>query len=137
MLSLKAVAILQDIQQVLEVPHTAQEPSSSEHIPTLLMALPAYEELAAKWQELQGMIWELSHYIGVGLERLEQYHDKGHKTHIYALSMSMWISYFSFYSTNHETQCLVINPYSKLEWIKRHWSDSDACQAQEWMIEAV
>ena len=84
MLSPKAVAILQDIQQILEVPHTAQELLSSERTPTLPMALPAYEELAVKWRELRGTIWELSHYISVGLEKLEQYCDEGRKTRIYA-----------------------------------------------------
>lgn len=98
MLSPKAIAILQDIQQILEVPHTAQELLSSERTPTLPMALPAYEELAVKWRELQGTIWELSHYISIGLEKLEQYRNEGRKTRIYALSMSMWTGYFCFCS---------------------------------------
>ena len=137
MLSPKAVAILQDIQQILEVPHTAQELLSSERTPTLPMALPAYEELAVKWRELRGTIWELSHYISVGLEKLEQYRDEGRKTRIYALSMSMWTDYFSFCSANHNAHWPVINPSSKLEWIREHWSDSDARQAREWMVETV
>jgi hypothetical protein len=97
MLSPKTVAILQDVQQILEVPHTAQELLSSERTPTLPMALPAYEELAAKWRELQGTIWELSHYIKVGLEKLEQYRDEGRKTRIYAFSMSTWMSCFGLF----------------------------------------
>jgi hypothetical protein len=52
------------------------------------MALPAYELLTSKWTQLQSTIWELSHYIGVGLDKLKQYINEGRKTRVYALSMS-------------------------------------------------
>jgi len=58
------------------------------------MVLPAYEELIAKWQELGTTIWELLHYINVGLEKLKRYRDEGRKTRIYALSMSMCTGHF-------------------------------------------
>jgi hypothetical protein len=52
------------------------------------MALPAYELLERKWTQLRSTIWELSHYIGVGIDKLKQYVNEGRKTRIYAFSMS-------------------------------------------------
>ncbi|KAJ8581993.1 hypothetical protein M405DRAFT_776899, partial [Rhizopogon salebrosus TDB-379] len=72
-LDVKDTEVLRDIHQIIEVPHTAQELLSSERTPTLSMALPAYELLTSKWTQLQSTIWELSHYIGVGLDKLKQY----------------------------------------------------------------
>jgi len=86
----KDADVLRDIHQIIEIPHTAQELLSSERTPTLSMALPAYELLVSKWTQLQSTIWELSHYIGIGLNKLRQYINEGRRTRIYALSMSMF-----------------------------------------------
>ena len=87
-MSRKEMDVLCDIHQVLEVPHTVQELLSSEHTPTLAMALPAYELLCNKWKQLQSTIWELSHYIQVGHDKLKYYINEGRKTRVYALAMS-------------------------------------------------
>ena len=86
----KDADVLRDIHQIIEIPHTAQELLSSERTLTLSMALPAYELLVSKWTQLQSTIWELSHYIGIGLNKLRQYINEGRRTRIYALSMSMF-----------------------------------------------
>ena len=83
---MKDTDVLRDIHQIIEVPHMAQELLSSERMPTL--ALPAYELLERKWTQLQSTIWELSHYIGVDIDKLKQYVNEGRKTRIYAFSMS-------------------------------------------------
>lgn len=54
----------------------------------LPMALPAYELLLNAWRKLQPVIPELSHYIWVGIEKIEEYVAKGRKSHVYALAMS-------------------------------------------------
>jgi len=87
-MDVKDTDALRDIHQIIEVPHIAQEFLSSERTPTLSMTLPAYGLLTSKWTQLQSTIWELSHYIGVGLDKLRQYINEGRKTRIYALSMS-------------------------------------------------
>jgi hypothetical protein len=76
-MDMKDTDVLRDIHQVIEVPHIAQELLSSERTPTLSMALPAYELLTGKWTQLQSTIWELSHYIGVGLDKLRRYINEG------------------------------------------------------------
>jgi hypothetical protein len=88
-MDVKDTDVLRDIHQIIEVPRMAREILSSERTPTMSMTLPAYELLTSKWTQLQSTIWELSHYIGVGLDKLRQYINEGRKTCIYALSMSM------------------------------------------------
>ncbi|KAG2365911.1 hypothetical protein BDR07DRAFT_1275833 [Suillus spraguei] len=114
----KDIDVLHDIHQIIEVPHVAQELLSSEWTPTLSMALPAYEVLSSQWTQLRSTIWELSHYIDVGLNKLKQYINEGRKTRIYALSM-------------------IVNPSIKLEWLKEHWEAKDVESAQEWMLQVV
>jgi hypothetical protein len=84
----KDLDVLRDIHQIIEVPHAAQELLAAERTPTLSMALPSYELLKNKWSELRQTIWELSHYIGLGLDKLTEYINEGRKTRIYALAMS-------------------------------------------------
>ncbi|KAG2342255.1 hypothetical protein BDR05DRAFT_976640 [Suillus weaverae] len=86
-MDVKDIDVLQDIHQVIKVPHVAHQLLSSEQTPTLSMALPAYKVLTRQWTQLQSTIWELSHYIEVGLDKLNQYINEGRKTCIYALSM--------------------------------------------------
>ncbi|KAG1731187.1 uncharacterized protein EDB91DRAFT_1058878, partial [Suillus paluster] len=114
----KDIDVLCDIHQIIEVPHAAQELLASERTPTLSMALPAYELLLTKWTELKGTIWELAHYIGIGLDKLTNYIHQGRKTRIYALAM-------------------IINPSLKLEWMKAHWGENDVRRAWEWALEAA
>ncbi|KAG2744443.1 hypothetical protein P692DRAFT_201721841 [Suillus brevipes Sb2] len=114
----KDTDVLRDIHQIIEVPHVAQELLSSERTPTLSMALPAYEVLNMQWTQLRSTIWELSHYIDVGLDKLKQYINEGRKTRIYALSM-------------------IVNPSIKLDWLKEHWEAEDVENAREWMLQAV
>lgn len=88
--------VLYDILAVLEVPHAAQELLSAEKTPTLAMALPAYEMVNASWLNLQTVIPELSHFIGVGIEKINEYVTKGRKSRVYALAMSM-LSYIPLF----------------------------------------
>ena len=77
-----------DISAILEPPHATQELLSAEETPTLAMALPAYELLLDAWRKLQPVIPELSYYIGVGIEKIEEYVAKARKSRVYALAMS-------------------------------------------------
>lgn len=94
--SCKTRLLLLDIHQIIEVPHAAQELLASERTPTLSMALPAYELLQTKWTELKGTIWELAHYIEIGLDKLTNYIHQARKTRIYALAMSPFKILFVF-----------------------------------------
>lgn len=52
------------------------------------MALPIYESLLVAWEAMKTRIPELSHYISVGLAKLEEYIHKSRSTRVYALAMS-------------------------------------------------
>ncbi|KAF8151387.1 hypothetical protein B0H34DRAFT_784669 [Crassisporium funariophilum] len=110
--------VLNDIHHVLEEPHGTQELLSAEKTPTLSIALPAFELLVDSWLNLQKTIPELSHFIGVGIAKIQEYVIKCRQSRIFALAM-------------------IINPSSKLDWIQRHWTEQEAKDAREWMLEAV
>ncbi|KAF9002112.1 hypothetical protein BDQ17DRAFT_1243524, partial [Cyathus striatus] len=96
------LGVLQDIDQVLEVSHKVQELLSTERTPTLSLALLLYEILLKKWQILQNTIPELSHYIGVGIAKIEEYLSLARSTRIYVHAM-------------------VLNPAIKFKWMKDNW----------------
>jgi hypothetical protein len=81
--------VLHDILMVLDKPFSAQELLSAEKTPTLSVALPAFEMLVNAWTNLQVVIPELSHYIGVGIHKIREYVQKGRQSRIYALAMSL------------------------------------------------
>ncbi|KAG1809643.1 uncharacterized protein BJ212DRAFT_1448738 [Suillus subaureus] len=91
-MDLKDIDVLCDIHQIIEVPHAAPELLTSKHTPTLSMAIPAYELLQTKWTKLKGTIWELAHYIEIGLDKLSNYIHQGRKTQIYTLAMIINLS---------------------------------------------
>ena len=80
--------VLHDVLTLLDIPFSAQELLSAEKTPTLSVALPAFEMLVNAWTSLQAALPELSHYIGVGIHKIQEYVQKGRKSHIYALAMS-------------------------------------------------
>ena len=84
--------MLQDIHQILEVPHTAQELLSAECTPTLSLSLPVYEILIEQWKLLRVTIPELAHYIDIGIAKLKEYIGQARKSQIYALAMGMHLS---------------------------------------------
>jgi len=84
--------IIQDILLILDVAHAAQELLAAERTPTLSMALPVFETLIQNWLKLQNEIPELSHYIGVGISKLQEYVAHARRNRIYALAMSMFHS---------------------------------------------
>ncbi|KAH7918269.1 hypothetical protein BV22DRAFT_1024860, partial [Leucogyrophana mollusca] len=117
-LTAQELAVLRDIHQVLEIPRFAQELLSAERTPTLSMALPSYELLMKQWKCLRTTIPELSHYIDIGLDKIDEYTREARKTRIYALAM-------------------IINPSIKLDWLTAHWSEEDTKKARSWMLDSV
>ena len=87
-LSYEQHKVLEDICQVMEIPHAAQEVLSAERTPTLASALPIYELMILKWKALAQNIPQLSHAIQAGIDKLERYVQLSRKTYAYATSMS-------------------------------------------------
>lgn len=81
---------MKDIHQILEIPHAAQQLLSSSRTPSLSMALPAFEVLVEAWKNTRTIIPELSHYIDVGIVKIDEYVVKSRKSRAHALAMSMY-----------------------------------------------
>ena len=94
------LAILKDIHQILEVPHAAQQLLSSSRTPSLSLALPAFEVLIETWKCTRTIIPELTHYINIGIVKIEEYALKSRKSKIHALAMSKccFYNYFSIFT---------------------------------------
>ncbi|KAF8902744.1 hypothetical protein CPB84DRAFT_1678641, partial [Gymnopilus junonius] len=110
--------VVHDIHSILEMLHSTQELLSAEKTPTLSMALPAFEMLVISWLNIQKIIPELGHYIGVSIAKIQEYTRKGRQSCIYALAM-------------------ILNPSQKMNWINEHWSQKEASDAKVWMLQAV
>lgn len=79
---------MNDIHDILSLPHATQELLSAEKTPTIALALPAFEVLIDAWLQKQKVIPELAHYIGVGIAKLQEYVRKCRHSRIYGLAMS-------------------------------------------------
>ncbi|KAF8197148.1 hypothetical protein BJ912DRAFT_923235 [Pholiota molesta] len=111
--------VLQDIHQVLQVAHLAQELLSAERTPTLSMAFPVFKTLIFKWKALATTIPELKHFIDLGVSKLEEYAGRARKTCLYSLAM-------------------ILNPGQKFTWFAENdKSGQDELNARNWILEAM
>lgn len=79
---------LNDIIDILDTPHSAQQALSHEQAPTLSMALPAFELMLTGLKAKKAKYPRLSHAIEAGIEKLEDYIQKARQNKVYALAMS-------------------------------------------------
>lgn len=84
----KEIAALRDIQQILEIPHTAQEALSAEKTPTLSLTLPLYEDMIQSLRLVQKTIPEMAYAVEAGIAKLDEYVLRARKSRVHALSMS-------------------------------------------------
>ena len=84
------LTVLNDVYNILHVPHATQEVLSAEKTPTLSMALPAYELMLNSWRHQQRAYPQLASVIGIGIDKIEEYMMHTRKTRAYALSMSVY-----------------------------------------------
>ncbi|KIO23189.1 hypothetical protein M407DRAFT_43807, partial [Tulasnella calospora MUT 4182] len=84
----KEIAALRDIQQILEIPHSAQEALSAEKTPTLSLTLPLYEDVIGSLRLVQKTIPEMAYAIEAAIVKLNEYVLRARKSRIHALSMS-------------------------------------------------
>jgi hypothetical protein len=103
---------LQDILTVLNAAHRTQELLSSHKTPTLSFAIPLYHALIQRWRKLQGPMPALSHAIGEGVGKLEEYLNRTRSSPAHVLAMAL-------------------NPSIRYSWIEQHWSPEEAENAKE------
>lgn len=73
---------------VTQVPHAFQQKLSAEKTPTLCNALPAFEAMINKWQQMQLDNPETADIIQKGLDKLGSYQDRLERVPAYILAMS-------------------------------------------------
>ncbi|KAG9093931.1 hypothetical protein FS749_013461 [Ceratobasidium sp. UAMH 11750] len=110
-LSHKQFEVLQDIVTVLRVAHNAQELLSAEKTLTLSLAFPVYEAVVEAWEQLCIAVPELSHAVTCGISKIQGYVSRTQSAPVHPLAMA-------------------INPVFKLDWIRQHWSPSEAARAE-------
>ena len=79
--------VLRDIRDVLEVPSRAQQRVSAEVSPTVAFSLPIYQRLITTWKELAAIITPLSHYIQLGILKLEEYFFRSRRSRVFMLAI--------------------------------------------------
>ncbi|KAJ7691514.1 ribonuclease H-like domain-containing protein [Mycena olivaceomarginata] len=81
-------AALEVFKKILDVPHAFQQKLSAEKTPTLCNALPAFEAMINKWQQMQLDNPETADIIQKGLDKLGSYQDRLEHVPAYILAMS-------------------------------------------------
>ncbi|VDC02215.1 unnamed protein product [Peniophora sp. CBMAI 1063] len=118
LLSTEEVEAVQDIYQLLEIPHDAQQILSSHHTPGLALAVPTYEAVIEKWTELKDTLPHLAHFIDIGIEKLDEYRAYARRTRAYGLAMAL-------------------HPGMKLEGVAKYWGTADADIVRDWLVDAM
>ncbi|KAG8986201.1 hypothetical protein FRB94_003037 [Tulasnella sp. JGI-2019a] len=81
--------VLNDIVEILRIPYLAQEVLSSEHTPTLSIALPTYKLMLSGWWNLEKKFPNLKPAIQARLSKIEDYVAKARKSKIYTLEIDI------------------------------------------------
>ncbi|THH15387.1 hypothetical protein EUX98_g9474 [Antrodiella citrinella] len=116
LLSEDDINVLQDIHQLLEIPHAAQELLSAERTPTLSMVFPVFELLIEQLNKAMKTLPKLSPFIEIAVSKLEEYMGQCRKTRIYALAT-------------------VLNPSMKFDHMKKSGHVGEEARARSWMLE--
>ncbi|THU89831.1 hypothetical protein K435DRAFT_577193, partial [Dendrothele bispora CBS 962.96] len=89
------------LSQVLEVPHAFQQLLSAEKTPTLCDVIPSFEEMIHLWQDMKTRLPDMRTIIDAGIRKLEEYRNKMVDVPAYTLAM-------------------IIHPEMKLNWFYQH-----------------
>ncbi|KAM6494640.1 Ribonuclease H-like domain containing protein, partial [Amanita muscaria] len=79
--------LLNDYQQVLQVPHAFQDVLGAETTPTLCYSIPAYSAFINMWEDLKDDHIEWEHIIQPGLDKIEEYQARLIDTPAYVVAM--------------------------------------------------
>ncbi|KDQ07396.1 hypothetical protein BOTBODRAFT_72896, partial [Botryobasidium botryosum FD-172 SS1] len=94
--------LLEQVAEVLKIPHQVQQVMSSKTTPSLSMAVPAMEAMVQGWDILEAKMPHLSVMISAGRLKIQQYLSVMRNQKAYVIAM-------------------VLNPSCKLHWIDTHW----------------
>ncbi|KAF7372180.1 HAT family dimerization domain-containing protein [Mycena venus] len=95
---------LEVFKKILDVPHAFQQKLSAEKTPMLCHALPAFEAMIKKWEQMQLENPETADIIQQGLDKLGSYQERLERVPAYTLAM-------------------IVNPRIKLRWLSQYWPE--------------
>ncbi|KIK24334.1 hypothetical protein PISMIDRAFT_44028, partial [Pisolithus microcarpus 441] len=96
--------VLQDMEVVLEIPHSAQQCMSGESFPLLSRVVPSFETFMAQWEQLSLNEPRFAPYIEIGLRHARSYYRRMGETNAYAIAMFM-------------------DPTIRFTWIELNWEE--------------
>ncbi|KIL57978.1 hypothetical protein M378DRAFT_188346 [Amanita muscaria Koide BX008] len=96
--------VLRDFEIILEVPHRVQQAMSSESLPILAGAIPAFEMFMTSWELLRDKHPRLRKWVNVGLSWAAKYYSRMDRTRSYIVAM-------------------FLHPAIRMSWIRKHWDD--------------
>jgi hypothetical protein len=131
-----ALAALNDIVSMLEVPHQAQELVSSEKTPTLSIAFPTYEQMVENWAEQKKLLPFLGPFIDTGINEIRRYAELCRRNKVYALAMSTSTALQSIFPAL-TGLFSVLNPTMKTSWMEKYWGLDAVKRARKWTEQAV
>ncbi|KIK19728.1 hypothetical protein PISMIDRAFT_85242, partial [Pisolithus microcarpus 441] len=109
--------VLQDMEVVLKIPHSAQQCMLGESFPLLSHAVPSFKTFMAQWEQLSLNKPCFAPYIEIGLHHARSYYQHMGETNAYAIAM-----FLPFQITAHpQTQ---FNPsLHRFTWIELNWEE--------------
>ncbi|KAI5896313.1 uncharacterized protein SCHCODRAFT_01093448 [Schizophyllum commune H4-8] len=110
-----------ELEQLQKVPHAFQQILSGEKTPTLCNAIPSFERMARRWEQLKTELPGMSSVIDRGLDKLEEYRDKTDVVPAYVMAMCK----VPFLRSNlHLTYLVVVHPNIKLKFFEEFDTDN-------------
>ncbi|KAF8137053.1 ribonuclease H-like domain-containing protein [Boletus edulis] len=103
--------VLIDLEIILEIPHAAQQYMSSESMPILGGAIPAFKLLMIQWDALCIKAPHCAPFVKVGLDWAQKYYERMGQTRAYVIAM-------------------FIDPTIRLSWIDQQWGTDAAARAR-------
>ncbi|KIK12053.1 hypothetical protein PISMIDRAFT_121641 [Pisolithus microcarpus 441] len=114
--------VLQDLEFALQAPAVAHHTMTSECIPLLSGALPAYETFLEQWKRLNTSSAnpQFGPLLKEGLAHGERYHKQMHANKVYVFAMCEW-SHLEYSNIHMLTFCKVAHPSIHFSWVERKW----------------
>ncbi|KIK13434.1 hypothetical protein PISMIDRAFT_44079, partial [Pisolithus microcarpus 441] len=98
--------VLQDMEVVLEIPHSAQQCMLGESFPLLSRAVPLFKTFMAQWEQLSLNEPHFAPYIEIGLHHARSYYQRMGETNAYVIAMHKFV-----------------DPTIRFTWIKLNWEE--------------
>jgi len=113
---------------LLKIPHAFQQLLSGEKRPTLCGAIPAFERMINKWNELKVYQPQTAPFINEGVDKLNCYSNRISSVPAYVLAMGMLITAFNCQLKLTVRLLKAMNPAMKLNHFHNYPTEKEAAR---------